>query len=502
MSTSHHRINPAIAIIVGLLAIIGLVIQPQIDNWILEVIRGYFELEQSISVDLGALEAGQGASIAIAIALTGFKILRIILWMVLVACAVKLAMYSIFATARRANSEAKISSLLQTVVSVAIHIVAFFIIFQSQFPNVELSALFTGSTILGIVVGLALQDTLGNLFAGIAMQADHPFDVGDVVTMSDGRAGVVESITWRAVKIRTFQNRLLVISNSGLGQEIFEVAAKTVPNARLVSFTTEYFYSPAKTIDTVREVVERTENVSSAFRPKVRIKDFADSGIEWEIKYWLEDYALYQDTDALVRQRVWYVFEREGIDFGYPVRRVMMVDKIGSDEAGSDNDKLAEHLGKVVLFSPLTPDETRILAGRVTRKLYSPDEIILLQGDEGGSMFVVLSGEVSIEYTEQGSTKVLRTLSSGDSFGELSVFTGEARSVTVIATEETEVLEISKEAVKELLDVNPKLADAFSEVIRDRRNLLAEASAGTPIGQSPSQERTLDAIKRWFGIKQ
>src|SRR4029077_6647953 len=85
---------------------------------------------------------------------------------------------------RKSVSQSEISTLLKTVLSIVIYIVAFFIIFQSQFPGVELAPLFTGSTIIGIVVGLALQDTLGNLFAGLALQADQPFQVGDVINIT------------------------------------------------------------------------------------------------------------------------------------------------------------------------------------------------------------------------------------------------------------------------------------------------------------------------------
>ncbi|MCV4770994.1 mechanosensitive ion channel family protein, partial [Escherichia coli] len=79
---------------------------------------------------------------------------------------------------------------------------------------------------LGIVVGLALQDTLGNLFAGIALQADQLFQVGDVISISNRGTGIVESVSWRGVKIRTFQGKLLVISNASLGKETIEVAPK------------------------------------------------------------------------------------------------------------------------------------------------------------------------------------------------------------------------------------------------------------------------------------
>src|SRR5215203_7091288 len=142
----------------------------------------------------------------IGLALNLFHIAKIFLWMAFVIAIVRYVWFLVLKTALRGTPQGEISSLLKTVISIIVYIVAFFIIFQSQYPNVQLAPLFTGSTIIGIVVGLALQDTLGNLFAGIALQADQPFQVGDVVSFTNGLGGVIESVSWRGVKIRTFQN--------------------------------------------------------------------------------------------------------------------------------------------------------------------------------------------------------------------------------------------------------------------------------------------------------
>ncbi|NJM52822.1 MAG: mechanosensitive ion channel [Blastocatellia bacterium] len=167
------------------------------------------------------------------------RIVKIIFGMAIVIIAVRYINFLIFQIALRNTSQTEISSLLKTVLSVVVSIVAFFIIFQSQYQNVELAPLFTGSTILGIVVGLALQDTLGNLFAGIALQADQPFQIGDVVNIQGKATGVVEAISWRGMKIRTFQNKIVVVSNSIVGKEFIEVAPKENLNARLV-FSTQF----------------------------------------------------------------------------------------------------------------------------------------------------------------------------------------------------------------------------------------------------------------------
>jgi len=106
-------------------------------------------------------------------------------------------------------------TLVRNIFSIIAFTALFFVIFTFVFPEANLGAVFTTSAIFGVILGLALQDTLGNFFAGISLQADRPFQVGDVITVGAERhTGVVEEITWRAIKIRTFANHVVLISNS------------------------------------------------------------------------------------------------------------------------------------------------------------------------------------------------------------------------------------------------------------------------------------------------
>src|SRR5947199_182918 len=196
-------------------------------------------------------------------------------------------------------------TLVRTVFSIVAFSLLFLLIFTFEFPDANLGALFTTSAIFGVILGLALQDTLGNFFAGISLQADRPFQVGDVITVGTQRhTGVVEEISWRAIKIRTFQNHVVLVANSTAAKEAIEVAPRDNLNARIVTFSTIYTDSPAKTIHVVREAVRDADNVSEKITPIVRIRGLGESSIDWEIKYWLEDYAKYNDTDAMVSQRI------------------------------------------------------------------------------------------------------------------------------------------------------------------------------------------------------
>ena len=428
------------------------------------------------------------------------RIIKIILWMSLIISIIRFIDQLIFSTAFRSDTY-EISSLLRNVFSIILYIVAFFVVFNSQYPGVDLAALFTTSTILGVIIGLALQDTLGNLFSGLAIQADQPFQIGDVVSIPTKGTGVVESISWRGVAIRTFQNKILVISNSVLGKESIEVAPRENLNARLVFFNTLYANSPAKTIQTVREIVRQIENVSPKIRPIVRIRNLGDNGLDFEVKYWLEDYAKYNDTDALVRQRIWYAFQREKIEFAYPTRTLHIKRQPATNSNGARqkiNNGIVERLAAVDIFAPLSGEELARLSANVESHVFAPGETIIRAGEKGASMFVVNRGEVEVQVSDDGQSRIIASLEEGDFFGEMGLFTGAPRTASIIAAEETEVFQIDHTAIKPLFDTNPDLVEALSHTIAERRTAL---DARKP-EQQELEESTglLASIKRFFGL--
>lgn len=502
MAASELRSKTAFLFVSTAIITLVLIIIPN-DETIKTYFANYFGLvleNNGSIINTDGTMASQVSVTAVALILNILRIFKVILGMAIVIIFVRYINYLIFHLALRNTTQNEISSLLKTVLSVIVSIVAFFIIFQSQYPSIELAPLFTGSTIIGIVVGLALQDTLGNLFAGIALQADQPFQIGDVINIQNNRwTGVVEQVSWRGVKIRTFQNKVILVSNSVISKEFIEVAAKENLNARLVFFNTLYTNSPTKTAQLIRDVVRQVENVSPKMRPVVRIRNLGDNGIDWEVKYWLEDYTKFNDTDALIRQRVWYAFLRENIHFAFPTRTLYIQNEPVQPDYTESVSEIFERLSDVEIFAPLSDEETQKLAEKCDSKIFSPNEPIVRKGQEGKSMFVVHRGSVKIQIVENGVIKTVNTLHEGDIFGEMGLFTGEPRSANVVAAEETEVLEIKHSAVKPLLKRNPNLVEALSQTIAERRALLESANQEKKEVKEV-KEGVFSSIKKFFGL--
>jgi small-conductance mechanosensitive channel/CRP-like cAMP-binding protein len=426
-------------------------------------------------------------------------------WLVLLSAlgyvAIRVANALLFDFVFRIRQGYEAPTLVRNIFSLVAFAIVFLVVFTRLYEEVNLGALFTTSAIFGVIIGLALQDTLGNFFAGISLHADRPFQVGDVIVVGPQHlTGVVEGITWRAVKIRTFQNHIVLVSNSSAAKESIEVCPRENLNARLVFFGTLYTDSPAKTIHIVREAIREAENVSPRITPIVRIRNLGDSSIEWEIKYWLEDYARYNDTDALVRQLIWYALRRANITFAFPTRTLHVERKALPPLATGPQKEIIERLSAVDIFAPLSAEETEKLAGAAVRHVFAPGELVIRAGDEGSSMFVVHSGRVQVQVNDGGKTRAVAVLGEGAFFGEMALFTGEPRTANVVTLEETEVLEIGHAAMKHLFDTNPDLAESISWTIAERRAGLQASEQQAAQASLVETAGLLASIKRFFKL--
>jgi len=426
---------------------------------------------------------------------------KLVLWSILAFLGVRALNSIIFDLIFRLRRGYEAPTLVRNIFSMVAFTILFIVIFSRIYTEVNLGALFTTSAIFGVILGLALQDTLGNFFAGISLHADRPFQVGDVIVVGQQKhTGVVEGITWRAIKIRTFQNHIVLVANSNASKEAIEVCPRDNLNARLVFFGTLYTDSPAKTIHVAREAVRDADNVSPKITPIVRIRNLGDSSIEWEIKYWLEDYAKYNDTDALVRQRVWYAFRRSGLTFAFPTRTLHLERKVTTRPVTLE-EQIADRLSAVDIFAPLSAEELRQLATGTVGHVFAPGETLIRAGDEGSSMFVVHNGRVEVQVSEGGKPRTVAVLNEGNFFGEMGLFTGEPRTASVVAVEETEVLEIGHDAMKHVFETNPDLAESISWTIAERRASLAAGSQQRSQASIEESAGLLSSIKRFFGLR-
>ena len=355
------------------------------------------------------------------------------------------------------------------------------------------------STVVSVIIGLALQDTLGNFFAGLSIHIEQPFHILDAIRIGD-MIGRVEAVSWRTTTIRTNNNTTVIFPNSRVARDPLEVYRFNNLNRRVLHVPAPYRVAPQRVIALIRETVSSIPNVASEKTPVVRIGDFADSSIIYEVLYWTKDYMWVPDIDAQIRQHVWYIYRRGEIEIPFPVRHVLLEQQesaVSRHEA--DYDQVIE---SVEIFAPLSAEEKEEVARSAIRSVYAPGELILRRGDPGDSMFVIYRGNVQVWLpSRDGNPQQVAELKPGNFFGEMALLTGEPRNADVITVSEVETLEIRKGVLQQLLDNNAALAEALSRTISERQVRLDEYARAMPEEERRVKAKTiLRRIQRFFGL--
>ncbi len=373
--------------------------------------------------------------------------------------------------------------------------------------GVNTANIFTGSAIITVVLGLALQSTLGNIFAGLAIQMHQPFAIGDWIQFDDKREhiGKVREINWRATTVVTLDEVEVVIPNNKLAElPLTNFNRPERWSRRSIYFVCPYSVPPRDVHRIVLTAIPGSFGVLESPTPTIVTYAFTERGIE----YWLRFFTLELDrrdgVDGGVRDRVWYALNRHGITMPIAVHDVTLQHQSPETEnATADREVVRREaiLRTVPLFRALPADAMARLAAASGIERYMKGEIIIRQGDEGSELFVVDSGQVGVSVRGTGEQDAhLQTLGPGAFFGEMSLLAGDHRAATVRAAEDCELMVIGKPALAAVFEHQPEFVQEISDIVASRQAEMTTRLAQLPGAAAPPKEPLLARVKRYFGM--
>jgi small-conductance mechanosensitive channel/CRP-like cAMP-binding protein len=376
--------------------------------------------------------------------------------------------------------------------------------------GVEPGSLLTTSALLTAVIGLSLQDTLGNLFAGLAIQVQRPFEIGDFVQLGDSvePLGRVMEINWRATKVLTNDRFEIIVPNANLARAAIRNFSKpTRVLRRSIQVQAPYEFAPAHIIGLLENALDGTPLVLAEPRPMAIVRNFEADGVLYELRYFTEEAEFVHVTDGKVRERIWHSFRRAGVAIPYTQRDVHVYSMQGESPEQLRAAKQAKRratLRGVDLFEALPDDSLELLVGLVHTRRYAAGEYVLRKGDAGAELFIVEHGEVAVVVEQaQGPAQELARLGPGKFFGEMSLLTGASRTATVRAVADLALLVVDKQAFQQVLQQSPQLAERISSLLASRQQQLDRHTARTTDSFQRQELKSTDMlakIKEFFAL--
>ncbi len=403
-------------------------------------------------------------------------------------------------------------SFLEDILVILAYVVWGFV--RLRYAGLDLGSIVTTSAIITAVIAFSMQDTLGNILGGLALQMDNSIAIGDWIKVGDINGRVVD-IRWRSTLIETRNWESVVVPNSVLMKNQFSVLGRRDGLAtqwrRWIWFNIPYHIAPSQVIETIEEALQSAtiHGVSTSPMPNCVMMEFDASAGRYAVRYWLTDLAADDAIDSSVRVHIYAALHRAGIPLALPQQQLHFVQDDENLKAARRAREIAarmEWLDGIDLFHSLTTEERRTVAEHLVYALFSKGDIITRQGAMAHWLYLITEGQVEVILEgphEQRHT--VSKLAAGDIFGEMGLMTGEPRRATIVALNDIVCYRLDKSSLEKILLARPSLAEDLSRVMAKRRIALDalqhEVDEMTRLQRLTSQQsELLQKIRHFFGL--
>ncbi len=389
--------------------------------------------------------------------------------------------------------------LQKAALRLGLSVLGLFIIYQVHFAgqySVKTLVLSVGGALV-FVIGLGLQRTLTNLFSGFDLQADHVFQKGDMVQIGlNGPEGVVWDTSLRSTRVHTLDGQMLIVANGELlVKEVINLdhPTRTLRVRRTISIA--YSVPPMRAKDVMIQVLKHDVAVLHDPEPLVLVTQYGESGITYELRFWVADRRTLDETVDGVLTQIWYALRESRIEIPYPVRTVRMTDMKADAEHALANEERVREIERFVAQCPLFDEshmssaERRELARNALEIELKAGELAVRHGEQSDHMFIIRRGTVRV----QAPGKEPVEIHAPHWFGEMALLLNQPRSADVSACEGgVTLLRFGKASVLSVLKRRPEFAKELRQVSEERRIASGIAEAVAP-------ERTLRRRLRVVG---
>lgn len=385
-------------------------------------------------------------------------------------------------------------------------------------------ALVSGA-VVSAVLAISLQNTIGNILGGIALQLDGSIHEGDWIQFDNGKQGKVRAVRWRHTVVETRDWSTIIVPNAQLLNNSITILGKregqAAPQRMWVYFDVDFRYAPSRITRIVNDALSATpiENVASSPKPDCVCVDLGRDGrssvATYGVRYWLPDMSNTDSTGSRVRARIFTALRRAGVPLAIPASRSFMQpdneDRSKKRKAREAGDRLGV-LKTMPLFKTFTEEELHTLSVGMTQSLYTAGERITRQGAVAHWLYLITNGTVevrtNVDFDGAGprdATPIpVAQITAPDYFGEMGLMTGAPRSADVIAVTDVECFLLGKQTFESVLVARPEIAEVLAKTLAERRLGLMAKRDNDPSAMTEHMRsemaRILGGIKTFFGL--
>lgn len=349
---------------------------------------------------------------------------------------------------------------------------------------------------LAIVLGLAIQSTLSDVFAGIVINTTEPYQVGNDVSI-DGVDGKVIEMNWRATHLLSAEGNIIIVPNAVAAKA--KITNSSRPAAlHGVSITLEVSLEarPRVVLEALERALKSVRAVLADPAPYALVKCVGPQSMQYEATAYVNDVAQKLAVTNELYDLSYRHLEAAGVEL------CPLAGPSGRGASGAQTDPRVTLLRRVDLFDELPSDDLAQLASHMSRREYEAGEFLIKPETVPDNLIIVDSGVLSIVAPEPAGPVEIARLGPGESVGEAGVLAGLPARVNVTAITRTQVYCVKKDDLTPILKKNPEIATLMCELVSRRQQKLDKLGTPTPVVTSDDSffEWILDSVRKLHGL--
>jgi len=433
-----------------------------------------FRALRNVVLPLGVLDIFLTRLLEIERGSVSVRLVETALWVSIVYVVLLVFNAVVFENAARDSWRSRAPKLFQDLIRLLLVVIGAAIVLSVVWRQ-DLGGLVAALGVGSIVLGLALQETLGNLMSGIALFFERPFSVGDFIAVGDKRGRVVE-VSWRSVHLRTVEHNLLVLPNSALAREtITNYSRPTARQLLRLSFSFGLDAPPNLVKNMLLQVAHEIPQILTDPEPYAVTCEVLADRIRYEVCVTVADGSHSPGVSDRFTTAVWYAARRAGVPLPLPHAVAMQVHDVTSDPSAVLQEVEAQ-LRRAEGIRVLPGDAIDRLAASCERVLFGAGEQMLASGEIPGNVYVITAGEALGSYgKESGQAGAIR-FGSHEVLGVTSLARAQASDAQVVAVTDVETLRIPSAVMGQALQEYPLLSNQFARIWQARSDALRRSA--------------------------
>ncbi len=400
------------------------------------------------------------------------------------------------------SASQRIPNIVRRFVAFVLLLLCFFAIIAFVYDQ-RITSLLATSGVIAMIIGLAIQINISNIFSGIALNLERPFRVGDWIKVAGFDEAKVLDMTWRSTRLLLRDNTVLAVPNSIAAES--QVVNFHQPDDSYevwIYFHVDPACDPSRVIKVATDAMLSHPTVLRDPAPGCRFIGYTDWSGEFVAVPLFSGYGKKNVFRGAIMTHLWRELHRAGIRQAVRTHETYLLR--GDKAMGVRSARPIDILRSVEIFQPLSDEAKAYITEQMTPHTFAPGQVVVEQGAAGDSLFIIVEGTVGVWVRlASGETLEVDRMGAGSFFGEMALLTGEARTASIKAVSETHVFEVKRDHLAPLIERQPEMSVILTEELTRRtinRETKKSAHEAGKIDREALFSRLFNKMQAFFGL--